>query len=158
MHELLTDRIFLPKNKSNTFVLLTIYWLAPLVIAVLPFLRSGNSVSSILTAGVIYVIMIAFMTLRLKMPVSITISTDTKMLYFKYWNCWHQIKVQTIHLSTASGDLRYITRKYYAGWRLLLYERWWFHNRLVLKEDEKAGFSKEQLDEIAKLIEQCKVT
>lgn len=154
------SQTFLPNGKPLSIIY---FWLIPFGLAALILIIEGVSIVNIIT--VILVIGIYSLDiLPYKKPVSITISTIDKILQYRYRNCWNQNRLLTVDLNTASISLKHrlvnlnyrLFGKIKFRWRLLLYKDNYFHNRVVIKQDDEVGYSKEQIDHMFNLINQCK--
>lgn len=92
-----------------------------------------------------------------KQPLNVTISSRFKTLQYTYENCWGRNHTITVDLTCAAGHYEFeqFDRNNF-GWHLLLYNGNYFRNRVSLKQKERGGFTKKQLDEMVALVHQYK--
>src|SRR6185312_10874722 len=99
-----------------------------------------------------------------KKPSKIIISQGQNTLVFDYINCFGQIQSRTIDVKTATVSFKYrlvnlnyrLLGKYKLSKRLLLYEGSYFKNRIVIKQDDEIGYTKETLEQMLNLINDCR--
>ena len=114
---------------------------APEIILIVPLLALAGIISMLMS----------------KQPVSVGISIQHKTLQYTYQNCWGSNRTITIDLIYAGGyyEFEQFSRNT-SGWHLLLYSGNYFHNRVSIKQKERGGFTKKQLDQMVALVHECR--
>ena len=156
------SKTFLPLGKPGNLIFI---WLLPVVLAILCFLKIELTIANVFIVFVLFSLY-SFENLLYKRPISVTISVQDKMLIYYYCNCWGNKKTVTVNLSSAAISYKFtllwLTYRVYGklslGFRLALYNDNYFHNRVVIKEDDKSGYSKMQLEQMSELINTFKHT
>jgi len=147
-------QIFKPNGKPTSVLF---FWLIPILLSCVILIKYGFDLYNII--GMIFIFMLfSLEILFYKNTISITV--DNNLLIVDYTNCWRQKKQNVINLKVSSISFKYrllnltyrIFGKLKFGWRILIYEGNYFHNRIIIKEDDKIGFNKSQLEQIYKLV------
>lgn len=154
------EQTYLPNGKPVGIIF---FWFVPFILAALLLIKEGISTENVI-AAVFVIGIISLDIFPYQKPVSITISVNEKILQYRYCNCWNQIRLLTVDLSktTTSFKYRLVTLNYRLlgrlkfRWRLLIYKGNYFHNRIIIKQDDEVGYSKAQLEDMFSLITQCK--
>jgi hypothetical protein len=149
-------RVFVPNAATKPSLVSQIFgYILGVVLLIALLMRATSTPNAIIpiSALIIIFILVAFLV---KKPVSITISTADKTLLYSYKDFLGKEHEITVDLSNAGGGYKYeLFSKVSSGWRLLIYNGNYFHNRVSIEQRE-GGFSKEQLDEIVELIHECR--
>lgn len=134
----------------------SVWWLAAIAMSCIPVVINSHSLlPHLMMAVVILAINLFIVLLPFKRPLQVTIDTDAKQLQYRYENCFGREGVLIINLGHVSGYYeREMFGKFKSGWHLVLYNHWGLYQKLSLKEGD--GYTQEQLDEMVKLVHQCK--
>lgn len=130
-------------------------WLSLPIMVGIPLLRSSFQMVDLLMAVALTLIIVVFVILPFKRPLHIRIDADTRQLYYVYQNCFGVEQMLTIDLKNVQGY--YESKRFWklqANWRLVLYNQKGLYNKLTLEEGN--GYTKEQLDSIMQLVEDCR--
>jgi hypothetical protein len=157
---MLESRTFPTTGKTISVIF---FWLLPCVLDALFLIKEGISVENIIAAFLIFGIC-AVDILPYKKPVKVIISPGENLLVYNYNNCFGQIRSRTINLKKAMVSFKYrlvnlnYRHKLKFSWRLLIYEGNYFKNRIVIRQDDAIGYSKDTLQQMFNLINECRDT
>lgn len=133
----------------------SVWWLAAIGMSCIPVVINSHSLPHLVMAAIILAINLLIVLLPFKRPLQVTIDTDAKQLRYRYENCFGREDVLIITLGHVRG---YYEREKFgrlnSGWHLVLYNHWGLYQQLSLKESD--GYTQEQLDQIVKLVHECK--
>jgi hypothetical protein len=134
----------------------SVWWLAAIAMSCIPMvINSHNLLPHLMMAVVILAINLFIVLLPFKRPLQVTIDTEAKQLHYRYENCFGREGVLIINLGHVWGYYeREMLGKFKTGWHLVLYNHWGLYRKLSIKEGD--GYTQEQLDQIVKLVHQCK--
>lgn len=91
-----------------------------------------------------------------RLPVDISISKFDHTVKYRTIGCFGKVRTVTVFLENAHILYRHKPiLKRQKGWHLVLFNRY-FINKISIIEEEKEGFSKEQLDDIIAALSQNK--
>jgi|GEM_PF-3899265 len=158
---MLESQTFLPTGKTVSVIY---FWLLCGSADVLFLIKEGPSVENIILAVLIFGFFFIDIILPYKKPSKIIISPGQNTLVFDYINCFGQIQSRTIDVKTATVSFKYrlvnlnyrLLGKYKVSKRLLLYEGSYFKNRIVIKQDDEIGYTRETLEQMLNLINDCR--
>jgi len=149
-------KIFLPNGKPINLIKKWAFYLLFLLIASLFTLIRIHNLHEFTLFESINLSILVLIVCTNKAPISVSISTLTKTLVYTYTNSWAQTKYTTVELDQAGGAYKYDVSKTGGAWKLVLYNDNIFKNRISIRASTANGYSEEQLDEIVRLIHQCK--
>lgn len=138
-------------NVKGNFWRVWSFWAIFLLISSFVMLLRRRDPVGVLLADCIFI----WFPLLFSHDVLITVNTKTSMLRYYYLTGWGSLKCKKIDLKTAEGSYKTERgRGQQKYWRLVLYNgNGWFKKKVSVQEGK---FSKSQLDEISKLIDECK--
>ena len=148
MHNFLT-------NKSTTSFL-QIWLMIPIMVGI-PLLRFPHNLISLLFAVSLTLIILLFVILPFKRPLQVRIDTYTKQLHYLYQNCFGAEQTLIVDLQNVDGYFeRKRLGKLQANWRLVLLNGKGLYRKLSLEENN--GYTRDQLESIMQLVQDCKAT
>lgn len=152
----MTDpQVFYPSGRLLTVSRL---WILYLLLLPLLFVIAHRYAPELLPVAFIIALIALLGILITRQPLRIEVSVRLKTLQYVYRSSWGSIHTAKVDLSTAGGHYNFevATRSTRPGWRLVLYNGSLFRNRISVKQRERGGFTRKQLDEIVALVHQCK--
>lgn len=151
----MTDtQIFHPNDKPLNIKLL---WFSALILPiVIPSARLEFTSQYLIPEAILSLLLVLIFVLPARVPESITVSVKDHLLTYCYYNCWgikRTVSLDADHALARYSDtsLARIDHRY----RLSLYSGNGRHRRVTIVQDNKGGFTREQLDEITHLLEEC---
>jgi hypothetical protein len=145
--------VFLPTKSFNTGTRRWILYAFLLALAYAIIRIYAPEFKMLIILAAVVLIISAWMA---KDPISVEINLSDRFLYYTYTNGFNRKHTTTVDLTTAGGRYEYENTRNHHGWYLLLFNGSYFKNRVMLLQKFHGGFSKQQLDEIATLVRQCK--
>jgi hypothetical protein len=160
---MLESQTFPPTGKTISIIY---FWLLPCAIDALFLIKEGISIENIIAAMLVFGFFAIDVILPYKKPFNVIVSPAENTLVFDYVNCFGQIRSRTIDLKTATVSFKYrlinlnyrLPGKFKFSWRLLLYKGSYFKNRIVIRQDDEIGYSKDILQQMFNLINECRDT
>ena len=142
-----TEETFLPAGTPPSLHRLWLLFLVVVIINVSVLFAVGfeTFVATLMAASVF----IAFSVIILirRAPISVTISRADAKLYFKYANCFGQVKENNVYIPTAKLSYRQWQTRYGARFMSIVIYNNIFTNYVSLSENA-SGYSRQQLDVI----------
>jgi hypothetical protein len=123
------------------------------VIFILPciFYLHDNSRSAFIGVSLVILVNIIFLFYT-DDAIRITVYKDSGKLQYDYLTFFGKEKSTTVYLKTAYFKYKMDVSKTSSAMRLLIYNNY-FKNKIAIRANERTGFSKSQLDDIAEAIE-----
>jgi hypothetical protein len=152
-----TEFYFEPEGGAPTLISIWRPLIYIFIFCLLATLTMGKRYDVALVVTLVFTAGIALVIASGQYHLYITVSLANKTLEYVYMNGLLQEKRRSIFLPTAEGRYRPAqVTKTRRDYRLTLQNEKRPFNRINIIADSKRGFSREQLDHISRLIDECK--
>jgi hypothetical protein len=148
-------QVFTPNDKPLNLRLL--WWSALTLPIVIPSVWFDFSSQYLVPEACVSLALVLLVVLPARVPESISVSVGDHMLKYCYYNCWGMKREVELDVNQALAEYRHtpLTRLM-KRCKLMLHANASHQRRhLTISEDSKGGFSKEQIDQITHLLEEC---